>query len=69
MQVHPEENELVVAAVLPEAQGFELADPFPGWQRRGLPLVSGAEKLVKTDAAEDGTDGFFVAVFQKLLEK
>ena len=61
----------MVAAVLPEAQkqGFELTDPFPGWRRRGLPLVSGAEKLVRTDAAEDGTDGFFVAVFQKVPQK
>lgn len=27
--------------------------------------VEGAEKLVRTDAVEDGTDGFFLAVFQR----
>ncbi len=34
--------------------------------RRGVPgSVEGAEKLVRTDAVEDGTDGFFLAVFQR----
>eukprot|EP00873_Tetraselmis_striata_P029750 jgi/Tetstr1/450014/TSEL_037061.t1 len=66
--VHRQENEEVVAAVLAEAtsRGFALADPFPAWKRRGLPLVEGAEKLVRTDPYEDGTDGFFVAVFQRV---
>ena len=66
--VHVRENEAVVAAVLPEAQesGFALADPFPEWHRRGLPgSVEGAEKLVRVDPMEDGTDGFFLAVFQR----
>ena len=41
-------------------------DPFPSWHRRGLGgRVEHAERLVRTDAAEDGTDGFFVAVFQR----
>ena len=67
-QVHAEENELVVAAVLEEAQrkGLRLVDPFPAWPRRGLPLVAGADLLVRTDPFKDGTDGFFVAVFQKI---
>ncbi|GLI69443.1 hypothetical protein VaNZ11_014055, partial [Volvox africanus] len=65
--VHVEENEAVVAGVLQEAAeaGLELADPFPSWHRRGLPLFPGAEKLVRTDAYQDGTDGFFVALFQR----
>ena len=53
-------------AVLEEAAalGFRLADPFPAWHRRGVPgLVEGAEKLVRVDPDEDGTDGFFVALF------
>lgn len=34
--------------------------------RRGLPgLVEGHEKLVRCDPEEDGTDGFFVAVFER----
>lgn len=66
--IHQRENEDVVAAVLPAAAaaGFRLVDPFPAWHRRGLPgVVEGAEKLVRTDAQQDGTDGFFVAVFER----
>ncbi|KAK9907331.1 hypothetical protein WJX75_001613 [Coccomyxa subellipsoidea] len=66
--VHERENEAVVAAVLPYTRelGFELVDPFPRWHRRGLAgSVEGAEKLVRTHAVEDGTDGFFLAVFQR----
>jgi putative methyltransferase len=64
--IHQRENEDVVAAVLPTATaaGFRLVDPFPTWHRRGLPVVEGAELLVRTDAHADGTDGFFVAVFE-----
>ena len=64
--VHARENEGVVAAVLPEAaaRGFRLEAPFPSWPRRGVAgLVDGAEKLVRVDPDEDGTDGFFVALF------
>lgn len=65
--VHQRENEDVVAAVLPAAAAaaFRLADPFPAWHRRGLPVLEGSEKLVRTDPYEDGTDGFFVAVFER----
>jgi hypothetical protein len=58
--VHQRENEDVVAAVLPHAQqlGFKLVTALPAWHRRGLAgSVSGAEKLVRTDPHEDGTDG------------
>lgn len=53
--------------MLPEAEsrGFALYDPFPGWERRGLPLCPGAHLLVRTDSQKDGTDGFFVAAFAK----
>lgn len=65
--IHQRENEDVVAAVLPAATaaGFALVDPFPAWHRRGVPVVEGSELLVRTDAHEDGTDGFFVAVFER----
>jgi len=73
---HQRENEDVVAAVLPDAQaaGFDLVDPFPGggWTRRGVDgsLPGGREALViRTDAYEDGTDGFFVAVFERVAGK
>jgi putative methyltransferase len=65
--IHQRENEDVVAAVLPAATaaGFRLVDPFPAWHRRGVPVVEGSELLVRTDAHEDRTDGFFVAVFER----
>ena len=65
MQVHKEENELVVASVLSIAnqKGFGLYDPFPSWCRRGLPLLEGSEMLVRTDPVKDDTDGFFLACF------
>jgi putative methyltransferase len=65
--VHQRENEDVVAAVMlaAAAAGFQLVDPFPAWHRRGLPVVAGAELLVRTDPHQDGTDGFFVAVFER----
>jgi len=68
VQIHPEENELVISAVLAEAgsRGFALFDPFPRWERRGLPLCPGAQLLVRTDPDEDGTDGFFVAAFARV---
>ncbi|GAX77818.1 hypothetical protein CEUSTIGMA_g5261.t1 [Chlamydomonas eustigma] len=65
--VHQRENEDVVAAVLPEAHslGFRLKDPFPEWHRRGRPVLEGHDMLVRTDACLDGTDGFFVALFER----
>lgn len=54
--------------MLPEAtaKGFRLADPFPAWPRRGRPgSVAGAERLVRVDPDLDGTDGFFVALFER----
>lgn len=69
--IHQRENEDVVAAVLPAATaaGFRLVDPFPMWHRRGLPVLEGSELLVRTDAHADGTDGFFVAVFERSGEQ
>lgn len=67
--VHERENEAVVAAVSVEAKkvGFRLVDPFPEWHRRGIPgSVDGAERLVRVDPFEDKTDGFFIAVFERI---
>ena len=67
--VYEQENEAVIAAVLPEAKrlGFRLVDPFPAWHRRGVPgTVDCAEKLVRVDADADQTDGFFIAVLERL---
>lgn len=53
--------------MLPEAEqrGFRLADPFPVWHRRGRAGVPGAERLIRVDPDLDGTDGFFVALFER----
>jgi putative methyltransferase len=77
--LHAEENEKVVAGVLEDAQskGFELITALPTWPRRGRPgwglSDEDAAKLVRTDPFEDGTDGFFVALFERkvadLVEK
>ncbi|KAI5586162.1 hypothetical protein BDE02_06G194900 [Populus trichocarpa] len=60
------ENEDVVNSILPLAtsNGFQLATPFPQWQRRGLPVFEGSEHLLRTDPVED-KEGFFIALFVK----
>ncbi|CAK7352862.1 unnamed protein product [Dovyalis caffra] len=60
------ENEDVVSSVLPLAtsNGFQLATPFPQWQRRGLPVFEGSQHLLRTDPVED-REGFFIALFVK----
>ncbi|XP_040998398.1 25S rRNA (cytosine-C(5))-methyltransferase NSUN5 [Juglans microcarpa x Juglans regia] len=64
--IHQIENEDVIESVLPLAAsyGFQLATPFPQWQRRGLPVFQGSQHLLRTDPAEDG-EGFFIALFTK----
>lgn len=68
--LHERENEAVVAAVLPEAvqAGYCLVAALPTWSRRGVEGALSAQeagKVVRTDPEEDGTDGFFVAVFER----
>ena len=67
--VYVEENEDVVAAVLPaaEAAGFSLMHALPQWHRRGAAGSNQwADKVVRVDPCLDGMDGFFVAVFERL---
>lgn len=67
--VYRQENEDVVAEVLPYAEelGFSLGRALPEWPRRGLPLPQypWADRLVRVHPQLDQTDGFFVAVFEK----
>ncbi|KAG7671161.1 hypothetical protein Ndes2526B_g02378 [Nannochloris sp. 'desiccata'] len=69
--LHAEENEKVVAGVLEDAKskGFELIPALPTWPRRGERgwglSDEDAAKLVRTDPLKDGTDGFFVALFER----
>lgn len=66
--VHKEENECVVERVLKEAQdNFELVSVLPKWNRRGLPVFDEAPKCIRMEP-EDGTNGFFVAMFQRKIQ-
>ena len=66
--VHPIEDELVVRAALrdPDVRraGWQLATALPSWPCRGLPLLPGAEKLLRA-GPETQTNGFFVARFER----
>ena len=75
--LHAAENECVVATVLEQAavlqQGWQLVTALPQWPRRGATGWQlgdeDAAKVVRTDPVEDGTDGFFVAVFERKQTK
>lgn len=75
--VHVAENEAVVAAALdgdasaPPARsaGWRLATPLPAWPTRGVrggPLADADADAVVRAGAGDETDGFFVAVFERV---
>jgi putative methyltransferase len=69
--VYKEENEDVVAAVLPYASdlGFTLETALPQWPRRGLlGSYDWADKVVRVHPELDATDGFFVAFFVRKTE-
>ena len=64
------ENENVVASVLEEAKlnGYSLSPAMPQWHRRGTGsklATEDLEKVLRVDPLEDGTDGFFVALFTR----
>jgi 25S rRNA (cytosine2278-C5)-methyltransferase len=66
--VFREENEDVVAAVLPFARelGLELAPALQEWHRRGLHGVyPWVDKVVRVHPELDDSDGFFVALFER----
>lgn len=67
--VHQRENEDVVRSVLDFAssKGFHLGYPIPQWQQRGLPVLEGAENLLRVEPSEE-MDGFFVALFERSPE-
>ena len=68
--VHPIEDELVVAAALANEQvqkaGWRLEAALPTWPCRGLPIIPGAEMLVRA-GPEVQTNGFFVARFERTV--
>lgn len=72
--VHIAENENVVATVLNDAmaKGFALKPALPAWPRRGIAgrlSEENATAVVRVDPLDDGTDGFFVALFERMSRK
>ena len=71
--VHAAENEAVVAAALAAAPGWQLRPALPAWPRRGAPHagldLAQSDCLVRCDPAEDATNGFFVALFERGPER
>jgi putative methyltransferase len=70
--IYVEENERVVSRVLDggAALGFKLVTCLPSWKRRGIAaddMLSheDAKKVVRVDPLLDGTDGFFVASWER----
>ena len=66
--VYREENEDVVAEVLPVAHksGFVLKTALPQWPRRGLEgTFEWAAHLARVHPDLDETDGFFLAMFER----
>lgn len=67
--IHAQENEGVVARVLPRAHelGYQLATALPSWPRRGLPdACEHSDRLLRVDPEHDLTDGFFIALFERI---
>jgi putative methyltransferase len=68
--VHRTENEDVVLAVLAERSDWHLVQAVPQWPHRGLDLPEFADiksKVCRADFEKDGTNGFFVARFERTI--
>jgi putative methyltransferase len=66
--IHRAENEDVVIAVLAERKDWHLVQAVPQWPHRGLDLPEFAdikEKVCRANFEKDGTNGFFVARFER----
>ncbi|KAF0699330.1 Aste57867_10120 [Aphanomyces stellatus] len=67
--IFEKENEEVVVAALTSNPEFHLVKALPTWPRRGV-VIPGlspdqADCLVRANGLEDGTNGFFVAYFER----
>jgi 25S rRNA (cytosine2278-C5)-methyltransferase len=66
--VHRAENEDVVLAALAARKDWKLAQACPQWPHRGLDLLEFEEiraKVCRASCEKDGTNGFFVARFER----
>ncbi|KAJ9072242.1 hypothetical protein DSO57_1029618 [Entomophthora muscae] len=69
--VHTQENEDVVATILAtHGKEWRLKKALPSWPRRGVSSSGLSQEqaacLVRCDPAHDATNGFFVALFEKI---
>lgn len=68
--VHEEENERVVESVLQDfCSSFHLVHIMPEWENRGRPVFGGAEHCIRAIPEKDQTNGFFVALFQRIQDE
>eukprot|EP01064_Diplonema_japonicum_P017812 TRINITY_DN2616_c0_g1_i1.p1 TRINITY_DN2616_c0_g1~~TRINITY_DN2616_c0_g1_i1.p1 ORF type:complete len:548 (+),score=186.54 TRINITY_DN2616_c0_g1_i1:205-1848(+) len=71
--INQTENEDVVRTVInnEDVKGkWGLADVMPGtWSTRALPVLQDAQHCIRCSPKEDFTNGFFVAVFEKVPSK
>ena len=73
--VHIKENEEVVRDVMDAAKkhGFRLAHALPKWHRRGIAIEglshTDVKCLIRADPMEDDMEGFFVAIFERDVER
>jgi putative methyltransferase len=69
--VHRTENEDVVLGVLAERNDWRLVQAVPQWPHRGLDLpefVDIKDKVCRANFEKDGTNGFFVARFERSVD-
>jgi putative methyltransferase len=67
--VYEEENEQVISEAIldPEITSkFELVSILPNWEHRGMKEYDFGMKCVRANPETDLTNGFFVALFQRL---
>ncbi|CAK4610430.1 hypothetical protein LEN26_006423 [Aphanomyces euteiches] len=68
--IFEKENEEVVVAALQKNSSFQLVKVLPTWPRRGVAIPGltpdQADCLVRANGLEDGTNGFFVAYFERM---
>ncbi|KAL6122890.1 nucleolar prt [Nucleospora cyclopteri] len=63
--IHEEEGEQVVQEALEKNPNYELDTIGDFWSQRGKKEYEFSEKVVRSNATEEGSKGFFIALFKK----
>ncbi|GMR36895.1 hypothetical protein PMAYCL1PPCAC_07090, partial [Pristionchus mayeri] len=67
--VHETENELVVAELLKDVPHFRVVEGvLPEWKERGKETYEFGRHCLRADPSKTATNGFFVAVFERVEE-